>query len=43
MIVPESIKIKQKNGMIKEFEEGIQSRRSGPVIQLQTKTLSREA
>ena len=43
MIVLESTKIKQKNGMINGFEEGIQGRRSGPVIQLQTKTLSRKA
>ena len=44
MIVPESTKIKQKkNGMIKKFEERIQDRRSGFIIQLQTKTLSREA
>ena len=43
MIVPESTRIKQKNGMIKEFEERIQGRRSGLVIQLQIKALSREA
>ena len=34
MIVPESTKIKQKNGMIKDFEERTQRRRSGPAIQL---------
>ena len=43
MIVPESTRTKQKNGMINEFEEGIQGRRSGLVIQLQIKTLSRKA
>ena len=43
MIVPESTKIKQKNGMIKDFGEGIPGKRLGPIIQLQTKTLCKEA
>ena len=43
MIVPEFTRIKQKKGMINEFEEGIQGRRLGLVIQLQTKTLSWKA
>ena len=43
MIVPESTKIKQKRAWSKDFEERIQSRRSGPFIQLHTKTLSRKA
>ena len=43
MIVPESTRIKQKNGMLKNFEEGIQGKRSGLVIQLRIKALSRKA
>ena len=43
MIIPEFTKIKQRNGMIRIFEEGISGRRSGPVIQLQIEIVYRKA
>ena len=43
MIVPESTRITQKMARSTNFEEGIQGMRSGLVIQLQIKALSRKA
>ena len=43
MIMPESTRIKQKMACSTNFEEGIQGRGSGLVIQLQIKALSRKA
>ena len=42
MIMPESTNIRQISDMIKDFEEGIQSRRTSPIIQFQAQAISKK-
>ena len=42
MIMPESTKIRQRSGRSEYFEEGIQSRRTSPIIQFQAQAVSRK-
>ena len=42
MIMPKSTKIRQRSGMIRNYEERIQSRRASSVIQFQAQAVSRK-